>query len=377
MTSLSSNENVDVELVIPAKAGIANDIYEETNTSEITLCSDNNPDIIEEEVDVTYKGIRPETIDKVIQATERGDLIPEIGGNPIPRRTQEIDQIIYDDIVTPVEDPVQFLPKTFRKKCRTAGKPEDNVGLWLYESTPFVYNGNTHIFIMRGIETGNLNTNTLNIYRNENNLKSLARMLTNELELFTKDANGLPYKYWELHVTERSLPGTSLWNSNSQLDYSTDIREWLWFTKLTTDNTAWTDEDYDEATIPGFRGQNPGILCVLLDEPDPEEGTEPDSPEGQCNKIKITDIPTILADNLAPVTLKFVQNIPVSQSMAIAGYATYSDYLIELKLSNDQGCYYISVQENKDSTTLTNNSLNAAYENVRDKLRKIGRVEGI
>ena len=274
LLNVDSNENVNVEMVVPAKAGIANDIYEETNTSKITLCSDNNPDIIEEEVDVTYKGIRPETIDKVIQATERGDLIPEIGGNPIPRRTKEINETIYEDLVIPVEDPVQFLPKTFRKKCRTAGKPEDNVGLWLYESTPFVYNGNTHIFIMRGIETGNLNTNTLNIYRNENNLKSLARMLTDELELFTKDANGLPYKYWELHVTERSLPGTNLWNSNSELDYSTDIREWSWTPKLTIDNTAWTDEDYAEATIPGFRGPNPGILCALIEEPDPEEGTE-------------------------------------------------------------------------------------------------------
>ena len=72
-------------MVVPAKAGVANDIYQETNTTEITLCSDNDPDIVEEEVEINYTGIRPETIDKVIQATERGDLIPEIGGNPIPR----------------------------------------------------------------------------------------------------------------------------------------------------------------------------------------------------------------------------------------------------------------------------------------------------
>ena len=108
--SLSSNENVNVELVVPAKAGIANDIYEETNNTEITLCSDNDPDIIEEEVNVTYTGIRPETIDKVIQATERGELIPEIGGNPIPRRTQEIDQITVKDKVSPKEDLQGVLP---------------------------------------------------------------------------------------------------------------------------------------------------------------------------------------------------------------------------------------------------------------------------
>ena len=96
--------------MVPAKAGIANDIYEETNNTEITLCSDNDPDIIEEEVNVTYTGIRPETIDKVIQATERGELIPEIGGNPIPRRTQEIDQITVKDKVSPKEDLQGVLP---------------------------------------------------------------------------------------------------------------------------------------------------------------------------------------------------------------------------------------------------------------------------
>ncbi len=122
LLNVESNENVNIEMVVPAKAGIANDIYEETNTSEITLCSDNNPDIIEEEVDVTYTGIRPGTIDKVIQATERGDLIPEIGGAPIVRSTQEIDQITVQDIVSPVEDLPSILPKTrsgFQAICWT------------------------------------------------------------------------------------------------------------------------------------------------------------------------------------------------------------------------------------------------------------------
>jgi hypothetical protein len=110
--SLSSNENVNVEMVVPAKKGIANDIYEETNTTEITLCSDNDPDKIEEEVEVKYTGIRPETIDRVIQATERGELIPEIGGNPISRTTQDIDSVTYEDIVRPIEPLPSILPET-------------------------------------------------------------------------------------------------------------------------------------------------------------------------------------------------------------------------------------------------------------------------
>ena len=298
LLNVESNENVNVEMVVPAKAGVANDIYQETNTTEITLCSDNDPDIVEEEVEINYTGIRPETIDKVIQATERGDLIPEIGGNPIPKETQEINKTIYEDLVNVAEDPAQFLPTTFRKKCRTAGKPGDNVGLWLYESTPFVYNGNTHIFIMRGIENQNLNTNTLNIYRNENNLKSLERKLADQLQQFTKDANGLPYKYWELHVTERSLPGDDYnWNSNSELDYSTIITDWKWMPKTNEDGLAWTAEDYDDATIPGFRGENPGILCVLLDDPDPEEGTDEQvSMEDYLKNFDIINIPNEVVD---------------------------------------------------------------------------------
>ena len=35
----------------------------------------------------------------------------------------------------------------------TAETTGSKVELWLYESKPFVYNGNTHIFIMRGIKT--------------------------------------------------------------------------------------------------------------------------------------------------------------------------------------------------------------------------------
>ena len=242
-----------------------------------------------------------------------------------------------------------MLPKTFRKKCRTAGKPGDGVGLWLYESTPFVYNGNTHIFIMRGIENQNLNTNTLNIYRNENNLKTLENKLIDELQLYTKDANGLPYKYWELHVTERSLPGDNYtWNSASDVDYSDNILEWGWTPKTNTDQTAWTDEDYAEATIPDFRGPNPGILCALIEEPDPEEGTE-DSGEDPtaptCTKITLDGLTSIARENIN-VTLHYIKDVWIYEN------GSSKDVLIEIKQSNDQnGCLHISVLEN---TTLQN-----------------------
>ena len=349
LLNVESNENVNVEMVVPAKAGVANDIYQETNTTEITLCTDNNPDIVEEEVEVNYTGIRPETIDKVIQATERGDLIPEIGGNPIPRRTQEVDKTIYKDLVNVVEDSVQILPTLFKKKCRTAGKSGDAVGLWLYESKPFVYNGNTHIFIMRGIETSDSKTTTVSIYRD--NIEALELKLADQLQLFTKDANGLPYKYWELHLTERSVPGEDKFDNHPELDYSTDISEWSWEPKLTSGDTrvAWTDEDYADATTPG-------ALCAILEEPDPEEGIEDVGGAGQvCTTISIDG----LRKRLTPGA-NYEENLALRYKTEIGKTRTrysntYQDIDIELELFDLHSlgtlgapsiCYHLSVRDN-------------------------------
>ena len=348
LLNVESNENVNVEMVVPAKAGVANDIYQETNTTEITLCTDNNPDIVEEEVEVNYTGIRPETIDKVIQATERGDLIPEIGGNPIPRRTQEVDKTIYEDLVNVAEDSVQILPTLFKKKCRTAGKPGDTVGLWLYESKPFVYNGNTHIFIMRGIETSDSKTTTVSIYRD--NIEALELKLVDELQLFTKDANGLPYKYWELHLTSRSVPGVDTFDNHPELDYSTDISEWSWEPKLNDDDTktAWTDEDYADATIPG-------ALCAILEESDPEEGTEDGGGVQECTTISIDEIPGLLLPGA-----NYEENLALRYKTEHATVKsrfsnTYSDIDIELELFDFSNlgtlgapfiCYHLSVRDN-------------------------------
>lgn len=406
LLNVESNENVNVEMVVPAKGSIAQNLYEDNNTAEITLCDSNNtPEIIEDDVEVKYTSILPETIDKVIQATEKGTLIPEIGGSPIPKTVQDITTTTYkeyEDKVVPVEPKSDVLPTLFTKACRTAGTPDINTPgkykppfLWLYESKPFIYNNNTHVLLIRGIKTTQTNTSTLYLYR-KNKVKLEEDWLSRVQEQ-PKDNNNSPYKYWELHVTSRSLPGVDIapdgWNSNSQLDYSTDISEWSFQPKINADGLAWSDEDYDNALIKDTRGNNFGILCALnhwdFDQEDEEEGTEEEGtedegtedegtgggedpkPTGKCEKIKITDIPVILRDNLPPVTLNYVQNIPVQSAFTIGGAAA-SDVLIELKLSNDQGCFYISVQENKDSNTLTNNSLEAALNNVKGKLRDLG-----
>ena len=56
LLNVESNENVDVEMVIPGKGSIAQNLYEENNTTEITLCDSNNtPDIVEDDVEVKTK----------------------------------------------------------------------------------------------------------------------------------------------------------------------------------------------------------------------------------------------------------------------------------------------------------------------------------
>lgn len=278
------DDNVDIEMVVPAKSNIASELYERTNTTEITLCDNNEPEFVEQDVEVKYTGIRPEDIDTVVQAVERGDLIPEIGGGSIPRVISDTVDNVYKDNIVLAEPKSSVLPNTFRKACRTAGTPDINTPgkykppyLWLYESRPFIYNNNTHILLIRGIQTVQTNTSTLYLYRT--NKAKLEEDWLSRVQEQPKDKNNLPYKYWELHVTNRSLPGVEEWNSNSELDYSTDISEWSFQPKINDDGLAWSDEDYDNALFKDTRGNNFGILCALNHwdvEQDDEEGTEDD-----------------------------------------------------------------------------------------------------
>jgi len=119
LTYSELDDNVDIEMVVPAKSNIASELYEQTNTTEITLCDINEPEFIEEEVEVKYTGIRPEDIDTVVQAVERGDLIPEIGGGSIPRAT--------GDLVVPSEPLATLLP-SFQKQMTDTGEVRFTLG---------------------------------------------------------------------------------------------------------------------------------------------------------------------------------------------------------------------------------------------------------
>ena len=131
LTYSELDDNVDIEMVVPAKSSIASELYEQTNTTEITLCDNNEPEFIEEEVEVKYTGIRPEDIDTVVQAVERGDLIPEIGGDSIPRVTGDTTVAkIYGvpaDLVVPSEPIANLLP-SFQKRILDSGEVRLTMG---------------------------------------------------------------------------------------------------------------------------------------------------------------------------------------------------------------------------------------------------------
>ena len=268
-------ENVDVEMVVPAKSTFANDLYEDTNTTEVTLCDVNKPDITEDEVEVRYTGIRPESIDRIQQATERGELIPEIGGNPIPRAIGEIDKVYTDKAkrkeIKASEPVVQILPPVgFESACPTAlfnskatVKPE------LYRSATFTYSPTPqssikqYTFFIRGIRTNNKQTNTLTLYRQH--IRTIETAWLAEVQKFPD------FRYWELHQVD---PKT--WKSDPQVDYTYpvdndgNLSTWFWLPITHDDGTAYTDDDINNIYLAEglvVTGDQP---CVVV----PESRTE-------------------------------------------------------------------------------------------------------
>jgi len=129
-TNKALTENVDLEMVVPAKNQIAYEINEENNTAEITLCDVNESTTLEEEVNVKYTGIKPEKIDTIIRATERGVLAPEIGGGSISRTSQNTQEKTYGvptDLVVPSEPIANFLP-SFQKRILDTGEVRLTMG---------------------------------------------------------------------------------------------------------------------------------------------------------------------------------------------------------------------------------------------------------
>ena len=103
----NTKEDVDIEMVVPAKGRIAQDLQESDNLSLITLCDDNNRSAFEDEVEIVYNNVNPERIDDFIRKTESGNKDADFDPNTIKRTntSKEID-ITATDTVYPVEEDV-------------------------------------------------------------------------------------------------------------------------------------------------------------------------------------------------------------------------------------------------------------------------------
>ena len=290
LTYSELDDNVDIEMVIPSKNNIASELYERTNTTEITLCDNNEPEFIEQDVEVKYTGIRPEDIDTVVQAVERGDLIPEIGGGSIPRTTAG--PTLVDRYYEPPikESRGGVLPTRFKRACRTAFSIEDGKftypHMFLYQSVDFKYNDKTYTVFIRGIEQpvsgGGFGTNS-------NNLTTLelyeANINTLEERWFIDVANHPDVQYWELHLVVEDD-----WRSDSSKDYPQNPDDWFWLPK-----PGLTDEkDVDEFLRERNRGSDETTVCVIV--PDNVTDYKPNWDPIEGTNTTVDEITTALKD---------------------------------------------------------------------------------
>ena len=302
--NVSSDEEVDVELFnIPAKKDIANDIYQQTNTTEITLCDDNNPDIVEDEIEIDYKGIDPGKVDKIKRAVERGELVPQIGGDPIPRVQDRNKKTTYtptpsnDKVdIKDVSDPI--LPSRFIKACRTAGKANEYPQFWLYQSEPFKYKNREYVIFIRGMEHQTFgNQNTLKLY--ETYKRTLEDKWVAEI---AKSSDVEKVKYWELHLInpDHGLGIRGHWNSDSRYDYPYIVDKegnlnWYWSGK----SDLVTQTDVDNWLTKRHRGAFPDTICIKL--PQSQGSTsgnnEPEVTESKPKSITIVGVDPNLTDD--------------------------------------------------------------------------------
>ena len=95
-----------------------------------------------------------------------------------------------------------------------------------------------------------------------------------------------------------------------------------------------------------------------------------------CTKVTIIELKTILLKELENVTLKYVGNVPFGLQQVAHGYGTFKDYYLQLNTSNDQGCYWISANENTtldfDPQKPYKYDLEDTINNVKQQLRDMG-----
>ena len=144
LVNIASEDEVDVEMVIPAKSTIAKAVVNELDNPRISLCDGTDEEPVQEDVDVKITKIRPEQVDKTIEIARSG-TIPKIPGSPttIKRPEQQIDtktiitanpeeQFPEQELELPppkdtveVDDPPKCMITSFTAICKTQKSGDD------------------------------------------------------------------------------------------------------------------------------------------------------------------------------------------------------------------------------------------------------------
>jgi len=330
---------VDVEMVIPAKQNIAKVVSEITDP-EITLCDDNNPETIEQDVDIKITKISSNQIDKTIAVAESGH-VPKIPGSvttikKVQRNitTDEITEPVVDDTSPPLITRLdRFCRSRITHPTLTRGKTE-YPRYWFYKTNPIVINNKTYYIWIDGIEheeNGSLNTSNI----------LFANLTTIENRFITDVLNNPSQSHWVLHQYvhfDPTLPWSELYNS--------DVDKWFFF-PLLPDNEEFINNS-----------------CKVFDI-DPEDGGDDDKQENtsvsndvapgfyrtDCEFITVRDLRVKYTIDLLGIKLSVDNYIPTN-GVATAGGVAASDVIIKIKENrswlnnNRQNCYFVSVNAN-------------------------------
>ena len=153
LLNADTNEDVDMELVIPSTGQLSKDLQE--FNPKITLCDDNDPDVVNQDVKVKITKIPPSQIDKIIaRVCEQGDTTTTFDVKTIPQEAPNEDPPTIVDEVIPKENPEWAIQKMciWHNDELYAETDEDNVndtvytnsyqGVWFRLS-----NGKKHIWV--------------------------------------------------------------------------------------------------------------------------------------------------------------------------------------------------------------------------------------
>jgi len=303
----AGTSTVDIEMVIPAKSRIAKAVSE-ISDPEITLCDDNNPEIIEQDVDIRITKLNPNQIDKTIE-------VAELGGNlKIPGSVTAIKKdgrnITGDTITVPepiiINPPVNLITE-LTAHCRSRfdknifdRESDIPAFVWLRSNKITINNKDYYLFIDSLVYHGtgtksnqgwkkDKSTSTI-LFKPENRKKIENRFI----QLVTTP--GVEYKkYWEIQQNMGGIGITRGWK-NTGGKYGTDIDLTKFYTK-DVDNWDFAplgdeldrhgvDEKRLKELGTTFFGTPKGITCIEIEYENDEYGVYVS--EAGTNKIKFS-----------------------------------------------------------------------------------------